>query len=204
MIVKTKQLISSIFAQAEKAILEKVNLLALSRFNIFFADLIRDVETHPISKEINQKQSLSKSNFLSVDGNLFSFLGFRENQDPISDLIDFLKISIHFIPANKITVSGLIGLIKPRATLPTKSDFNILSLSWEPGRSWVNAIEEGISNLGYYLFIYSAASRSGKGIQSKYPVKPANFKTVAYMTPILENFKKRLNPDSSSGIQINL
>lgn len=66
-------------------------------------------------------------------------------------------------------------------------------MPWENGRSWVEAIEKGISGLSYYLYKKSTKSRSGNGIQASNKINPSNYKPKKYLTEIIEKFKKNLN-----------
>jgi hypothetical protein len=192
MTVNRAHLLADIWKGSESFMVKELNLLAREVFNEAFDNLISRVETHPISLELSQKQSVDESRFLSVRGNLFSFFGFEASDNPVDELINFLKATIKFFPGQGMTVKGVKGYLPARATYPTRDDFDLLGLSWEPNRSWVYAIEEGVNNLGYYLFVARDSSRSGKGIQSKHQIRSAQFIPTPYISPIIEQFKKEL------------
>ena len=193
MTVNKNHLLLKIWGDQKLYVLSDLNKRARTKFNAAFDNLISRVESHPISQELLQKQTLDESQFLTVKGNLFSFLGFEASQNPVKELISFLKSTVKFRPAKQLKAQGFFGRAEAKAIYPTREDFDFLGLAWEPGRSWVYALEEGVNNLGYYLFVQRAASRSGKGIQSKYQVRTLQFHPIPYLTPILEQFKKELS-----------
>lgn len=185
------------FENSKEFFLEKLNSAAEEKFNQAKEELLKEVYNHPISQEldINSGVGGSNSQFLNGRGTLFSFIGFPEGYNPIQALIKFLEERIVFVPADSIK-GGVKSVVTKNCTarVPSKGDFvTALPIFWEPGRSWVYAIEEGISGLGHYLFVYSSASRSGKGIESRYLVNDISFRPVEYITPIFERFKNKLN-----------
>lgn len=193
MFIDKNGLLGSIFKQSKNFLLEKLNEFAQEKFERAKAHLLNDIENHPVSKEISSGQSVTSSKFLSGPGNLFSFLGFNEGSDPVGELIDLLDEIIIFEPSTKILDRKNLSFSAiSRTYLPVDSDLQILSLAWEPGISWVSAIEKGVSNLGYYLFVNSSASRSGKGIQVGHITRQTTFSPAPYLTPLFEKFRKDL------------
>lgn len=186
-------LLGTILKQSKEFLLEKLNDTAKEKFERAKGHLLYNLENHPISKEISAGQSISSSRFLNGPGNLFSFLGFNEGTNPIEDLIDLLDQIIVFTPSTKILDRKNFSFSAvSRTFIPVESDLQVLSLPWEPGISWVFSIEKGVSNLGFYLFVKSAASRSGKGIQADHPTRSTSFTPTPYLSPLLEKFKRDL------------
>jgi hypothetical protein len=193
MFIDKNSLLGSIFRQSKDFLLEKLNGFAQEKFERAKAHLLHDIENHPVSKEISAGQSVTSSKFLSGPGNLFSFLGFYEGSDPIGELIDLLDEIIVFEPSTKILDrKNLSFSAVSRTYLPTDSDLQILPLAWEPGISWASSIEKGVSNLGFYLFVNSSKSRSGKGIQVGHITRQTTFNQTPYLTPLFEKFRKDL------------
>jgi len=190
--VNLNQMASEVFGSGKRFFLNIINDYASRKFQKAKLALIQDVATHPVSIEINGGiDAANISHTLSGrKGNLFSFLGFRAGTKPVDDLLFLINQTVKFIPATKISV---FGLSEVNFTYPSRGDFLQLPLPWEPGRSWVTAIEDGVSNLSYYIFKESESSRSGRGIQIDNVVRPIGFSLTPYMSPILEKFKLALN-----------
>ena len=80
-----------------------------------------------------------------------------------------------------------------KVSIPSKDEiYNATPLRWAPGRSWVKAIEFGISGMGNYMEVNSPQSRSGEGIQSKTSNSGGRFRNTSYISSILTNFQKKL------------
>ena len=186
------------FSKTRSFLLEELNEVARTKFEEAKNELLLEVFEHPISQELDTNSSNngpSSSQFLDgVKGNLYSFLGFQEGTNPAKELIKFLDAEIQFKPADSLIESvKSLRLKNCAAYLPARGQFDeALPLVWQPGRSWPHAIEEGISGLGYYLFIFHQASRSGRGIESPAPVRSVTFRPTLFLSPILERFRKRL------------
>jgi hypothetical protein len=79
------------------------------------------------------------------------------------------------------------------ATIPTKDElYAATPLPWAPGRSWLKAVEFGISGLGNYMAVSSSSSRSGEGIQVENANLGGRFRNVSYVSSILKNMQKEL------------
>lgn len=195
--VNLPQLAKDFFNSSSNYLLNKLNEIAREKFELAKDELLAEILEHPISQEldVNSANASSTSQYLSGGkGNLYSFMGFPLGYNPAQSLNSFLTDTIRFIPAKSI-VQGVrsLRLKNCAATFPSRADFEeALPLFWEPGRSWVFAIEESISGLGHYLFIYSEHSRSGRGIESKVPVSNLSFRPTPYITPAIERFKNHL------------
>ncbi len=78
--------------------------------------------------------------------------------------------------------------------IPSKQKiFAATPLPWASGRSWSEAIERGLSGLGYYLNRQNLNnSKSGTGIQVKSNLrKGAKYKPVKYISALINEYTKR-------------
>tara|TARA_Y100000310_G_scaffold339101_1_gene430728 strand:+ start:2129 stop:2710 length:582 start_codon:yes stop_codon:yes gene_type:complete len=154
--------------------------------------LLQNFELHPVTQEIlGGSNAPNISNTLIGYGNLFSFIGFNEGDDPINPIRSLLR------KMNKI--SSIRKSSSNKAEFKIKVDIvdvdtfrEVSPLPWEGGRSWVEGIERGISGFGYYLNSNRNSSRSGKGIQIENKLRVMAFKNTKYMSEIIRNFTKRL------------
>jgi hypothetical protein len=150
--------------------------------------LLDAVVTHDISQDIS---SHGPSPRIGSGGTLYGFIGFdaSEQPDPIEDLVNFLDSSIHFVPQTKRRGA----LFSSSIIYPSKNSFNdpMFQLDWI-NRGWPLMIEEGISGLPYYLNKGTEAGRSTEGIQTKGEIGESDWKGVPYLTPLFDEFRKRL------------
>lgn len=169
---------------------------------------------HAITKEILAGPNAQNTSFtLGGYGNLYSFIGFHEGDDPISQVLSVLKNAIEF---DAIEVGGDVA-ISISITMPSREDFERISeldLPWASGKNWVFAIEEGISGLGRYLFnedgFYNSRSYTGiqipnggsKKLQSRYDgvTRGREYTPQDYMTEILKNAASKLVRDVKTSV----
>jgi len=151
---------------------------------------IKEFDEHPVTKEISEGPSASNmSGTLSGSGNLFTFIGFYEGDDPTRIVRSYLNDKIKVFRQSRFLKFQTSGYYNFRVNPPTTSEIeNLTPLPWERGASWARGIERGISGLGYYLHGRFSDARSGGGIQSQYEVKPSIFRTKRYLTTIVTNF----------------
>jgi hypothetical protein len=161
-------------------------------------ELVKEFLSNPITVEIeNGPNSDNLSQTLKGYGNLFSFIGFEANSDPIRPILDILS--------NSIKVSSIVRspseiAIEISVTLPTKEEIAAVSpLPWAE-KSWVFAIESGLSGLGSYLQTDRGfeSSRSGTGIQLNKKIRGGSFVRKKYMSAILKDVAKKLRNDVNS------
>lgn len=151
--------------------------------------MIEAYENDPVTVEIDGGVFASNvSSTLGGKGNLFSFIGFEAGSDPTQPIKQLLKNKINF------SVKALTnGNFKIEIAAPTKEVlYNVSPIPWNPGRSWLDGIEKGISGLGSYVYKESPASRSGKGVQTKTNVG-GRFSNRSYMTTILKEFQRNVS-----------
>jgi hypothetical protein len=165
-------------------------------------DFLVDLDTHPVSKEIEAGPDPSVKNTsgtLSGYGNLFSFIGFEKESDPVG------YIKSLFFKKTGITKVRLQNAGKGRflveTQIPTKEEIYSdpkTHIPWQPGRSWLDGIEKGISGFGWYYLKKVFYSRSGEALQAKTdePLREGKFKTTKYFSEIYNKFLRRITKGS--------
>ena len=158
-----------------------------------------EFKNHPVTRELKGGSgSPNLSNTLGGSGNLFSFIGFNEGEDPTA----IVEMAINNVRINKTPRIREIGKsgkyeIEFTATMPSVKELEALTpMPFEKGRSWLTGIERGISGLSYYIYSKMKdikASRSGKGIQSDKPyISGLRYKPVGYISMVLKNLRSKL------------
>lgn len=170
---------------------------------------ISDFKRHKVTKEINAGPTAeNRSNTLGGRGNLFSFIGFPINSDPIEEVLEFIHSVTKLEKKGKVEKGGKKGTILRigfTIDLPAITNFEQFKLPWEPGKSWVLGIEKGISGFGNYIFhqfFSSAISRSTTGLQAKrngqlLKIRSGSFKTVPYITQIINDAEERFRSNKN-------
>jgi hypothetical protein len=123
-------------------------------------------------------------------GNLFSFLGFEADSNPVQEIADFLSDSIRV----KSVRNGQDLSIVITVRFPTREDVKYLSqLPWI-NKGMVEAIERGISGFGQYLYSESGfeASRSETGIQVKTRVRPGLLLGQTYLSKMMQDVSRKV------------
>lgn len=157
-------------------------------------ETINEFLRHPVTKEIEAGPTAQNiSGTLDGYGNLFSYIGFYNGDDPISPITEiFQKSTISF---SRLIDGGVIWNV----FIPAKEDiWDVSPMPWAPGRSWAKGIETGISGIGQYFYTlrqdFEVSSRSETAIQTKKNIRrKTRFKNVKYISAILANFEKKIN-----------
>ena len=154
--------------------------------------LLKEFEEHPVTKELQAgANSQNTSGTLGGYGNLFTYIGFNDADDPIEIIRSILSNSIN---VSILPPDGKKMIQRAIISLPSKQEIELSTpLPWASGRSWVKGIEEGISNFGRYLSIQSrSAGRSGGGVQSEKNISGRGFRSVSYLSEILTNLQNNI------------
>jgi len=155
-------------------------------------ELSRNFKIHPITVELSAgPRAFNTSGTLGGYGNLFSFIGFSSGSRPTEVISQIFNEKIRF----KVKRVDTKGRYKVTFFIPSIDEiYNLTPIPWLTGKSWVQGIETGLTNLGQY--VYSAAgfgsSSSGTGIQVKNKASGVSFSSTPYVTKLIEGFKKRL------------
>lgn len=164
-------------------------------FNQIRQEMLDEFNDHPITKEIEMGPKLGyQSRFLRGYGDLFSFIGFSRDDDPIKPIRKILR----GLRLYSVTSKGLDHVYEVR-NYPTAQDiFRVTPMPWKDGASWAQGIERGISGLGQYLNVEFEGGRSKAGIQvkTKKSFRPA-FQETPYITEIVKKYKTKFLAISS-------
>ena len=154
--------------------------------------LLKNFESHAVTREImSGPDSENLSGTLTGYGNLFSFIGFSEGANPVSPVRRILSEMTRI--RNIRRAAGNNAKMNIKIQVPSVEDFrDVAPMPWEPGRSWVEGIERGISGFSYYINSNRPSSRSGKGIQTEKRIRIMAFKNIKYMSEMIRNFSKNL------------
>ena len=125
------------------------------------------------------------------DGNLFSYIGFNDSDNPIEIVRAILKnsLNVRMLPAK-----GKKMIQEAVISLPTKEEIeSVTPMPWASGRSWAKGIEQGISGFGRYLREESKdVGRSGGGVQASKNIRGGAFRNTTYLSGILNNLQKNI------------
>jgi hypothetical protein len=169
-----------------------------NQFEQIKTEMIAEFMNHPVTEEImNGANSSNISGTLSDrSGNLFSYIGFEANDNPIIPILDLLLDT-------KVAFSNIkSGAVLMKITIPSaESIFKKTPMPWASGRSWAKGIESGISGLGYYIQKFNKG-RSEGGIQLKQKISSGKFKNVPYISFIINKYSKIFTSIEYASIKI--
>lgn len=178
---------------SSKKVQKKFDEEVEKKFKTYKIEMLRELDSHPITKDLQNNVDSG----LVTRGTLFGFLGFESGEDPVRELRDLLE-SFCVIKFSKQNTLKAIRTYTAR--IPTRDEiYSATPLRWAPGRSWVKAIEFGISGMGNYIEKKTNKSRSGEGIQSKTSNLGGKFRNAPYISSILNKFIKKIQ---GQGIKI--
>lgn len=158
--------------------------------------LLEEFDSSPVTKEIEAGPDLAESQILPGGyGNLFSFLGFERGTDPITPVRQLLD-KIYMVRKPVIMERYWKFTIRT----PSETDFEREApMTWESGRSWVEAVTHGLSGFSHYMFSLKEGrfkgSRSSTGTQVKANLRSTAeyFAGVGYVIGMLGRFKRKFN-----------
>jgi hypothetical protein len=156
--------------------------------------MIEEFNSHPVTQEIlSGPRGSNISGTLTGSGNLFSFIGFEKNSNPITPILEQLNLI-------QISLRKSYDNIFLYIRMPTPEDiWKVTPMPWQEGRSWAKGIESGISGLNYYLYFenpnpsISQISRSGTGVQSGKQRSSSRYVPVKYISELLKKYKTKFS-----------
>ena len=161
-----------------------------------FDNFMQNFRDHAITREIVAgRHGSNTSGTLGGYGNLFSFIGFDEGDNPAQVIETYILNKLR--KSIRLTPNTRQGGWKATFDLPSIEEIAALTpMPWAGGRSWVMGIHEGISGLGQYMYSTRASrygSRSGTAFQTDTSLRGGGFRNVPYMVPLLKALQKNLN-----------
>jgi hypothetical protein len=179
-----KDVQSIIDAQTPKLLRVPFEQALQKRFETLKNQMINEFLNHPVSQEISGGPEASNSSgSLGGYGNLFSFIGFEEDDEPLKPILEQLQAT-NFIYSGEIASGVKFSILLPTA----KEIFEVTPMPWASGRSWAKGIESGISGLGFYLKLKSKNSRSGEAIQTSVKTNTRRFKNQQYISLLINKY----------------
>ena len=179
-----KDVQSIIDAQTPKLLRVPFEKALQQKFEMLKNQMISEFLNHPISKEISDGPTASNSSgCLGGYGNLFSFIGFEEDDEPLKPILEQLQAT-NFKYSGDVPSGNKFSIILPTA----KEIFEVTPMPWASGRSWAQGIESGISGLGFYLKLKSKNSRSGEAIQTSVKASARRFKNQQYISLLINKY----------------
>lgn len=184
-----------------RRIKRKLGAQMLPRVQKAQEEMQEEFDRHLITEEIElgpYAANISGTLTGSDGGNLFGFIGFDQNEDPLEPIRRELSRpitirSIKHLSGNRWNVA--FQNITTKEEIFSQTPFPWLSGN---GRSWVHGIEHGIAGFGQYV-VLSARKRPGRNSRSgvAYQAKDGSirrgvFKRTSYISQILNNFKQNL------------
>lgn len=183
-----KQLAAFVTKEVTKTYSKTFQQRIITAFNKIKREMVAEFRSHPVTVEIKAGPfAENSSGTLGGYGNLFSFIGFEQGDNPTDNIEGLLNLSR--IEYGRETKDGFTM----RIYLPSKQEiFSETPMPWASGRSWAEGIERGISGFGQYLNIDTAVnSRSGEGIQTNGVIRKGKFKNTPYISALLNKYTKR-------------
>lgn len=178
----------------ERAFRRRAMEISQEVFNEAKSELVDEYMEHPVTQEILMgKNDPGARGSLGTSGNLWGFIGFDEGSDPVGDLLEFLDENVKM---NKTpTYHQSRKEYRFTVLIPAPDEIKkVTPMPWGTSRSWVYAIERGISGLNAFLGKPNiSASRSGGGIQTKKPFRSGvRYKARKYLSQIINNFIEKI------------
>lgn len=199
MAIQVRLLRQHIAAQAGKAIASRANAAARLDFDTKKKEFLDEFDAHPVTQEIEAGPH-ADSSFISTNngGNLFSLLGFYQEQRPIPELRDYLDEHIKLdTNQKKITVQGERILVETPVSIPTVAEVDAAMaanqethLEWTD-RPFTSLISKGITGFGHYVAgMFDPPSRSGGGYEVKKDQgRSSSLRPIPYVGALLKDLK---------------
>jgi len=165
---------------------------AQEKFNKAKNNFVQRFNFHPVTKEIEGgAEATNSSGTLGGYGNLYTFIGFYKQENPIDDVRNAIK-QYTTISKGKFTVNRNKAEADFIIRAPGIEELaSITPMPWEGG-SWIRSIERGISGFGYYMYKKWEESRSGFGVIIDNQVRSGGYRPVKYYSDLVKMFRREI------------
>jgi len=166
-----------------------------NRFEQEYTTFLNEYQSHPVTQELYASHLNPGINYGGAleDGNLYAFFGFAGG-DPAGELYNLLAENIRIGKQYRVNKQSKGIRYSYKVYAPTMQQiFNATPLSWT-SRSWVKAVEQGISGYNRYIRGNRPSSQSGGGVLAKHSnVRSGSYKNRQYLTSMYNKFMKNLS-----------
>jgi hypothetical protein len=172
----------------------KARALAQAGFLDAKQELLESFDEHPVTQELEQgPEGENISHTLNGKGNLFSFIGFYDGDEPTETVREALEKFTILLKTPETIETGNKIIFRFGVRFPSMTELEALTpMPWESGRSWLRGIERGISGFGHYIYwIISERSRSGTALQTATTLRDGKYTPTSYLSRILKEFKTK-------------
>lgn len=170
---------------------------ATTRFVFAKSAMIEAFNEHPVTQEI-EAGTTAQGGLLSK-GNIFSFIGFNQGDEPTEKLRSYLESNVRMETSPKFIQNQRNVVYQFNVRVPNLNDIYSNSQFRTPDNwstdSWPALIEKGINNFSYYVFLlvgnFSSGSRSGTGLQNTKSKNGSAGKAlgIPYLSDVLSRFR---------------
>lgn len=165
------------------------------RINAAKEEMLESFDNHPVTEELKDGPNAQNLSGTLQYGNLFSFIGFFDGDDPTEAVREVLK-RINYTKLKSYNQGNDISSYHFQVNVPARAELESITPypdKWHEG-SWLYGIERNIAGFPYYLFDDDGFvnSRSGSGIQIKNRVRSGGFHPTKYITEILNVLRSQL------------
>lgn len=183
-----KMVASKAFVQKGWVVAER---FARRRFEKAKGLYFREFLDHEVTKEVQRGPgTYNTSGLLGGVGNLYSFFGFDEGEDPIGSVELYLQSQFDFRRGSYRGKQWNFRVSFPDEERVENYVVGKFGADYT-SESWIGGVEHGYSGLNYYLR-FRGMGRSGGGIQVKNAVRELNFRTTKYFSGIVDNFRRNI------------
>lgn len=205
--VNVRLLRKTIATQGGERIASRANAALRDRFDDKKEQFLKAFDEDKVTQEIEAGPHYAGASEVDTGhgGNLFSLLGFKQDDKPIAELrqmldkgitLDTNKKRVSTTDSGRILVEVPVNVISLEEIYDKTSAGHETKLPWT-SRSFVHLIHRGITGFGKYVagrFDSPKPSESGGGVQAKKPLREADLGPIKWLNGLLDTFKTSLKP----------
>lgn len=146
-------------------------------FNQSKKQLIRSFEESEPCKELAETAEMSRDERSTKEskivpyGNLYAFMGFEDDRNPVEEVTEILKNEIELVSISRGSVNkDGVYVLTGKVSMPTLESINQSSSVGFSNRGWIDALVNGLRGFPSFLFkdfSDKGYSESGAGIEAK-------------------------------------